>query len=262
MAHFEVRFQLSPPIFSLDPKFADKFAASKLAQPFALANAQAHILPENQLALVLESSTAPAALEQAKMAAEKLCMLLTLGQRAYFKAQFKAVYDAHTGQPITLPRQLSVGGAHLYSIDYLAEDLEFAAPNVQLSDAILEKALAYFHHAMYMAEELELYTLVDFHELLILSDIVLHFYKSISTIIGEPGVDRDAQSRYRNFEIERELWDDTEKVRKLRNSYDAAHYSPGWQAIEKLQEEWDFARDVARRIITRYIRWLASRSAS
>ena len=59
----------------------------------------------------------------------------------------------------------------------------------------------------------------------------------------------------------KELWEDAEKVRKLRNASDVSHYALGWNDLKKLDDDFHLARDTGRRIITRYAKWLAAQCA-
>jgi hypothetical protein len=52
------------------------------------------------------------------------------------------------------------------------------------------------------------------------------------------------------------VWQKAEDLRKLRNDYDVAHYTRGWEELENGEKHLGFALTVACEINKAYITWL------
>ena len=146
-----------------------------------------------------------------------------------------------------------------YNLEGLAQQIDAAALACSISAPILDKATAYFYHALFMANAKERVTnFLSFHANLIISEIILNYYKAVSTIIGDPSIDRDYQSRYRRFGISHALWSDAERLRELRNTYDIAHYTPDLEALKNINTHQRVAHITAQETIKAYTHWLES----
>lgn len=90
------------------------------------------------------------------------------------------------------------------------------------------------------------------HSMLI-STAFLNLWKAISTIVGDPSVDRDYQSRYKRLGFDYEFFTQKiEKVRDLRNHYDVAHYSLDPAHLETVEKSFGEAAQIANEVIRRY----------
>jgi hypothetical protein len=94
-----------------------------------------------------------------------------------------------------------------------------------------------------------------FHEALLLSGAILHYFKCAVTIIGERGTDKDYQSRYRRFDIPEELKRETDRLGDIRNKWDIAHYKPGWEELEELESYHPDAMTAAQKVLQAYMNW-------
>ena len=147
-----------------------------------------------------------------------------------------------------------------YNVADLPSDLDHALAAATLRNETLRKAGAYFRHALFLHQEAWRQVMpLSIHWQLLDSGAVLNYYKAVSLIVGEAGTDHDYRSRYRGLGITQELWKDTERLRKLRDDRDVAHYATGWDRLEKIERSLNFAKTTASRVLTAYAEHLRSR---
>lgn len=195
---------------------------------------------------------------QGMLRGTRFCVLLSAFQGRYYHPEFLQLLNAETGERVKTPTALPLGTFTLYSVEQLSKDAEKAL--LAVTNETLEKASAYFAHALFLRQVPLPEGYPSFHQYHTSSQIVLNFYKATSTIFGEPGIDRDAQSRYKQFGISTEVWEEAERVRQLRNEFDIAHYTRDWKPTEELRAAQNKAQTVAQRVILAYVDWLAEES--
>jgi hypothetical protein len=129
-----------------------------------------------------------------------------------------------------------------------------------IMEAKAEKSLAYLGHAYRLHKLIQSSDRGDLlGRYLLNTDIVLHCYKSISCIIGDPSVDSDYQSRYRRIGITRETWTESEDIRKtIRNKLDVAHYRLDWNASSEISAAMPRAMKLAKSVLDQYFTYLLS----
>lgn len=91
------------------------------------------------------------------------------------------------------------------------------------------------------------------------SEIFLNYYKAITTILGEPGIDKDYQSCYRRFNISHDYYrNEVVPLRKIRNDYDIAHYQlkENLEKLQKLINNVDKVRKSALEVFKKYVDYL------
>ncbi len=88
-------------------------------------------------------------------------------------------------------------------------------------------------------------------------------WKAASTVIGDPTIDKDYRSRYRQLGIEKEFFETRiEVARKLRNDYDVAHYRLDAERLGFVEGNSALVKEVAERIIRDYLQHLFNRKGS
>jgi hypothetical protein len=153
-----------------------------------------------------------------------------------------------------IPRLIELGTFTAYNLDTLKAHLEEAATYLEIEDKklilaidYLQQALALFLNSRAIADPL-----YRQHSMLI-SSAFLNMWKAISTIVGDPSIDSDYQSRYKALGLDHDFFQTKiEKVRNLRNQYDVAHYSLDISDIDAVEHAFGEATNVALETIRRY----------
>jgi hypothetical protein len=180
-----------------------KYRESPLTRELNISGAKLNIC-DNYIYLDIESADDQQAVERGIEIVNRFCALLSLNSGSYFTAE---IVQATTESPqqrrrVPLPQVIPLLSVTAYNLEGLAQQIDATALACSISDPILDKATAYFYHALFMANAKERVTnFLSFHANLIISEIILNYYKAVSTIIGDPSIDRDYQSRYRRFGI-------------------------------------------------------------
>ena len=268
MPDYRLTFQLIPwPFRTKELKTSlDPLAQAALTLRFALEDSWAET-EKDQLIVCLAASDDQSAVDHAVSLANRFCVYLTLYQSQYFKAQIRSALNESQGRAAHIGGRLKCRSVRVFSPTYLGEDIKLAASGLSLKDPTLEKAVAYFYHALFLTYEVteEVFghesqdapnpgRSAAFHDVLLLSGAILHHFKCAATIIGEPN-DADFQSRYRKFDISEKLWCDTKKLWDIRSDWDVAHYTQGWEKLERLESHHQFAIETAQGVLRSYIDW-------
>ena len=187
--------------------------------------------------------------------AERFCDALSLWTGEHFSAQYSQLLKrpGEPGERLVESVMPDTWRIVTFRPENLAADVQRALDTSLPEDDILSKAGAYFRHALFLHQEAWRYVVPgSFHWGLLIAGAFLHYYKAVSIIVGEPGTDRDHQSRYRRFGISHELWLETEQIRKLRNAADVAHYTPDLTALERVRANIEFAKSTASKVVGAY----------
>lgn len=149
-----------------------------------------------------------------------------------------------------------------YDPSALPSHVQQALDACTTTDDILRKAGAYFRHALFLHQEAQRDGApVSFHSQLFTGGALLNYYKAMSIIVGEPRKDSDYQSRYRQFGIAGEMYQEVVRVRRvLRDAADVAHYEVGWEALERVKANIEQAKRLATSVIQAYARFLKTGS--
>lgn len=214
----------------------------------------AHV-QDNFLTLTFQCDNDRDAFTRGSEWATKICVLLTSSSSRLFYPEFLQLVNLDNRTRVRVPVRVNLMTTTIYNLETMSTQLREAV-NLSVFDERLEKAGSYYGYAMLLdSERLVMTDTIPYRAYMVTSQIILNCYKAISSLIGEPGVDRDAQTRYRDVGISRELWDESEKVRGLRNDFDVAHYSPDWKSSDELGQNARMAQAVARQVIEAYRRW-------
>jgi hypothetical protein len=219
-------------------------------------------MKDNFVFLDIEAMTEWDAIEQGFGIANSLCVFLSVYTNRYCSFDIIQATQEPEGKRVQLPVAVFLTSMTLFNLEELAKCFDETTLAYSVSDDILDKGAAYFYHALFMREEMQHITSpLSFHAKLIISEVILNYHKAISTIIGDPSLDKDYQSRYRRFGISRRLWEDAEKIRGLRNNYDIAHYTPDLAALSNIDSHLGLSHKTAEQIIKAYIAWLKSKAS-
>ncbi len=147
----------------------------------------------------------------------------------------------------------------MYDLPRLRGALESAAQAWDCTDQILEKAMGYFQHALFLMKATDSIRHRSLSQIFLLSDAFLNLWKAVSTVIGDPSKDSDYQSRYRMIGIAPDFFrDEIEPLRKLRNDYDVAHYMVGRAGLDEVAENFGKASRTAEHVLSAYRHYLVN----
>lgn len=120
-------------------------------------------------------------------------------------------------------------------------------------DGRLDKALLYYEHALFLYNARGHAPIQSAHEQMLVASAFLNLWKSISSILGEPGSDRDYQSRYRQFGLPSDFWSaQVEPLYRIRNEEDVAHYSLRPTSDSTLEKSFGSAAKVCQQVLASY----------
>lgn len=175
------------------------------------------------------ASNSRVALDNCQTVANKFIRILQFKYQIFFHYKIKEIYFNNTLVP--LPSSGRVEGIDIafYNLDKLNEALYYSLNKLHLSDAISLRFLDYFDRALFLDNIYSNYSekhLNDRFYYFLLPEIYLNYYKSLSTIIGDPKIDKDYQKRYRVLGFDKDYFDNIiETLRNIRNNCDISHYS-------------------------------------
>lgn len=160
-----------------------------------------------------------------------------------------------------VPDPIGLGSFKIYDLKGISADLRKASQMVRLQDERLEKAALYLQNALLLQDAFyskgSPLSTVDFN---VVALIVLELWKTCTAIMGDPSVKKDRyQKRYTAIGIQNETKDAVDKLGRLRNGFDVAHYSLASEKCESLEQELPFAIKTAGSVIREYVSYLEGR---
>lgn len=175
---------------------------------------------------------------------------LMIGSMPYFSAipiQIEA--DDETAIPVKGFRTLFEAAS--YSLESLRHGMRVAAKFVSIEDPRANRSLMYFEHARYLINSV--HTHPDPHSLFVKCSAFLYFWKSLTSVLGDPANDKDHQTRYCQLGFPREFWNTRVKPMKLlRDSADVAHHNLEPDRANLVVDRLNEIDDLCREVITRY----------
>jgi hypothetical protein len=157
-------------------------------------------------------------------------------------------------KPYGVPNPIGIGSFRIYSLPTLKSDLKDAAKTSHVMDERLQKAILYMQNALLMLNSFHgkpvPISTTDFN---VTSLIVLELSKACTAVMGDPSVKKDRyQKRFRDIGITAEIKASVDKLNRIRNSYDVAHYSLAVDKKQLLENEIPFAVSTAKAVIAAY----------
>ncbi len=144
--------------------------------------------------------------------------------------------------------------ATMFNTEQLVQHIGTAAASAQLDDPRLSKALMYREHAAFLFEGRMRVGFFSPHFSFVLTSAYLNMWKAITTILGDPSIDSDYQSRFQKFGLPKGYWDDNVKpLKKIRDEVDVAHYSLETDTIQILDGAFGAAGQVCKVVIKAYV---------
>ena len=220
-------------------------------------------LKDNFATLTFEASGSGKAYSVSTAAIDRFLQHLSLNMQQLFS--YKAlVMEGEQGKVYPLPKAVTIASVTMYDLDRLRSEIENATKSFQRLDPVLDRALQYYEHALYLYEKrTEIAETLSRHFNYLISAAFLNMWKALTTIIGDPSFDRDYQSRYKCLGFDHEFFtSQIEYVRNIRNQYDVAHYHIEEGRIREVEKNFGKAKEVVVKVIKAYIQYLANGNRS
>jgi hypothetical protein len=211
---------------------------------------------DNALEVHFEASDRSSALDVGLDIVDRFLQRLALEHGRRFSARPLFLEDGLQSL-LSLPIALFRGTVTVFDLEVLKGQIESAATTLEVHDEVLQKALDYYEHALFLsAAAPEPDGMKASHRTAshLLAAAFLFLWKALSVIVGDPNVDNDYQSRYRRLGLDYAFFAGTiEKIRRLRNAEDVAHYRVDNEGIVTLKEQFGASRVAVRTVIKAYI---------
>jgi hypothetical protein len=220
-------------------------------------------LEDNFLWVDCETSSHQEALLLARPAADALVQHLGVLAGQYISAR-PLVITCENQDDRPVPPRFTLGSVTGYDLGQLKAQIEDAAEQSALGDPQLERAVEYAQHAKWLFEQrVTLQDPEDRNSRLLISSIFLNLWKSASTIVGDPSSDRDYRTRYQTLGFDEGYFENQiERVRRLRNSHDVAHYSLDPMDLDEVERSYGDAVRIVSEIIQARVRQVRSTNES
>jgi hypothetical protein len=216
-------------------------------------------LRDNFLDLTVEAADARQATKVVLPHVDSLLQGMSVLFGQLFSASLLLVEDeAGEPQDIRLSlRRLELFKATVYNIDELASKFETAATWAKYGDDATRKALFYSEHAALLSQFADTLPSDSPHAAFSHAMAFLQLFKALTTLLGDPSVDRDYQSRFRRLGLPPDYWNHRAKpLYKVRNDDDVAHYSREMPDAQTFREQYGAAMSVFREALEAHIRLL------
>jgi hypothetical protein len=224
---------------------------------FSLKRVSGHLL-DNYFHATISAMDAREALSLAQSDTESFLQALSVITGTSVFSATPISMESEAGIPISL-RDVTMGTIAVYHLPTFKHQISSAAEFVAQSDEKLNRALAYYKHALILLDDAKnrIDHLSSTHYSAV-SFCVLNLWKACAVILGDPAVSGDGyQKRYRKIGLDDDFKQRLERLKDLRDDYDVAHYSLVRQD-DVLKDRLEDAIRVAAEAIQAYRRWLDS----
>lgn len=220
-------------------------------------------IKDNFATLTVEASGPGEAYDMSTAVIDRFLQHLSLSteQLFYYRA---VVIEGEEGKIYPVPRAVIMASVTMYDLDRLRTEIENATISYKLRDSVLDRALNYYEHALYLYEKRsEIEETLSRHFNYLIAAAFLNMWKALSTIIGDPSVDKDYQSRYKRLGFDYGFFtSQIEYVRNIRNQYDVAHYHLEEDRIKEAESNFGKAKGVVVKVIKSYVQHLGEGNES
>ncbi len=227
-----------------------------IRESFEVASVQVRV-QDNFAFLKVDAETPGGAYDKGQMVLEVFLQHLAVDQRRPFS--YEVLYaESEDGKTYPPPRLVTMTSVTMYNLGSLRESIRKAQRFASIDDDRLQRALQYFEHALFLYEARnEISNMFSRHYRYLISAVFLNLWKSVSTIVGDPSVDRDYQSRYKKLGLDQAFFEQKiERLRTLRNDYDVAHYHISPERAKEIERNYGEAVSITSEVITYYREFL------
>lgn len=210
---------------------------------------------DNFLSLTVAQGSADQALTEATERVGLICNCLAAQFGVRVWATPMGVSDAR-GEPVAARhlKRVPLFSMTAYNLPDLDARLRQAIAWARVADDRARKALLYFEHASLLKEAAINDPSPSTHTAFTLALAFLQMFKALVTLVGEPTVDPDYQSRATRLGLPRDFWQvRVRPLYRVRNDDDVAHYSLKTSEFEHFLQMYPEAFAVFREAITAYL---------
>jgi hypothetical protein len=211
---------------------------------------------DNFVTLGVDAPSPQAAYDEASALMETFCQALSTQYGERFSSAFLSVEDQEgTPQRIRGEHEsLTMLRLTVFDLAELRARIETAFSWAQEADPVARKALLYFEHACLLHEFSMTLPPLKPHAGFSQALAFLQLFKALTALVGEPGTDRDYQSRSSSLELQKDFW--LAKVKPLytvRCDEDVAHYSLAVSEPGAFLQRFQQAAGVFREALSAYM---------
>jgi hypothetical protein len=210
---------------------------------------------DNFFSLGVDASDRGTALRQGVARFELFLRLLSLEYGNTFSYEVLQIESADGELEVNPgPKMLEMARVTMFNTEQLVGHIATAAASSQLDDPRLCKSLMYREHAAFLFETRLRVGFFTPHFSFLLTSAYLNMWKAITTILGDPSIDRDYQSRFRNLGLPKGYWDEYVKpLKKIRDDVDVAHHSLETDTIQIVEGAFGAAGQVCKTVLKAYV---------
>ena len=210
-------------------------------------------LKDNFLVITIDALDHRQAQQKGTQVVDRFLQHLSVSAGRVFASRL-LICDSESGQTYRIPILVGLVNLTAYNLEAMVSSIKEAERCAPVVDQRLDKALEYFEHAQLLYERRSsIADTMSRHFTRLVATVLLNHWKAVSTIVGDPSVDRDYQSRYRQLGFDQQFFKNRiEVLRNLRNEYDVAHYSLATDDLAKVEAEVGQAQQTAIQVIKKY----------
>jgi hypothetical protein len=217
-------------------------------------DAPALSINDNFAILTVAAESAQQAYESGQPLIERLCHAMSIQTSQRFSAVLQFIEDEAEQVSVPQPPQvLPLGTTSTYNISKLNEQFAVSFSWAQHADDRIAKALLYTEHALLLSEFAQSQGPLSRQAAFSRGFAFLQLFKALAAILGEKGVDRDHQRRFRELGLPDTFWKErVEPLYRVRNDDDVAHYTLAPPDPGKYTTDFGKALTVLREAFTAY----------
>lgn len=240
------------------PKYREE--SERITLPIELGSVKGHIV-DNFVFLETETDNHWKALLSTQDALNVFLQHLSVNSGTLFRAT-PLIIETDDERTYPIPVQSRMGSYKVYNLGMLTENIKTAQRFSQLNDARLRKSLNYFEHALWLYEHaVQMEIVTSKHYTYLISTIFLNLWKSITTIVGDPTRSKDGyQKRYKEIGLNEKDKVEIDKLKKLRDDYDVAHYTLTEDSFQDVQKNFGIALKTCAEVIRVFRKHLLNNS--
>lgn len=254
----EVSFEVVDPLTGNVVKYGTmpKYRAVPLEKDVKVAEVTVRVR-DNFLYLNLKAPKEYLAIVRGMEIVNWLCTYLSVEKGTYFNARLVQAVNINKHTQVTVSKPLQKLPVRYYDLERLEKQIDVAGEACSFLDTALEKASAYFYHALFLTEEYgQAVNPMSYHARLLIYEIISNCARAVEAIFEDRGT--GGNSGGQKFCPDEGLLEGFKRLKELVEEYDFDRFASSEERMifESSLEHQDFARNLAQEAIRSYIRWL------
>jgi len=209
-------------------------------------------LEDNFLSAELDADTLGAGVERARSVVVAFLRHLMVEQGDFFRPvllqyEIEGKETHRASQPVKLMELAA------YNLEEFRGRIRRAVTGTLNSDERLDRALVYYEQGRFLYKLGSDHDLAERHRHYLIASGFLFLWKAITTVLGEPGTDRDYQRRFKAFGLPTDFWQTRiQPLKETRDAADVAHYDLNPEGVAKPVSEFGKAEATCREVLKAY----------